>query len=36
MAPHFLGLVDFAHVIDGTSVSPKGSNRAHFRLVYTF
>jgi len=36
MLPHFAGLVDFAHVIDGTTLSPKGSNRVHFRLVYTF
>lgn len=36
LAEHFAGLTDFAHVIDGTTLSPKGSNRVHFRLVYTF
>ena len=27
---------DFAHVTDGTTLSPKGSNRAHFRLVLNY
>lgn len=27
---------DFAHVIDGTDITPKGTNRAHFRLVLNY
>jgi len=35
-APAWLLQTDFAHVIDGTSTSDRGSNRIHFRVVYTF
>ena len=27
---------DFAHVIDGAEITPKGTNRAHFRLVLNY
>ncbi len=27
---------DFAHVVDGSELTPKGSNRAHFRLVLNY
>jgi len=36
MANYLVGQVDFAHVVDGTMLSPKGSNRVHFRVVLTF
>jgi hemolysin activation/secretion protein len=36
MANYVVGQVDFAHVVDGTALSPKGSNRVHFRVVLTF
>ena len=29
-------LTDFAHVVDGSDITPKGSNRAHFRLVLNY
>lgn len=32
----FVAQADFAHVIDGTELSPKGSNRVHFRAVLTY
>jgi len=36
MANYLVGQADFAHVVDGTTLSPKGSNRVHFRVVLTF
>ena len=36
MGPYFVMQSDFAHVVDGTELSPKGSNRVHFRAVLTY
>jgi hemolysin activation/secretion protein len=36
LAPHWTAQTDWAHVVDGTTISPKGSNRAHFKLILTF
>jgi len=36
MVPYALVQADVAHVLDGTTLSPKGSNRVHFRVVLTY
>jgi hemolysin activation/secretion protein len=33
---YFVLQTDFAHVVDGTDATPKGSNRVHFRAVLTY
>jgi hemolysin activation/secretion protein len=35
-APYIVLQADAAHVVEGTTVSPKGSNRLHFRVVFTY
>jgi hemolysin activation/secretion protein len=35
-APYIVVQADAAHVVDGTALSPKGSNRVHFRVVLTY
>jgi hemolysin activation/secretion protein len=35
-APDWLFQADIAHVIDGSTTTPKGTNRADFKLMYTF
>jgi hemolysin activation/secretion protein len=35
-APYLLLQADLAHVIDASTVTPKGTNRIQFRVVYTF
>lgn len=36
LAPTWSAQADWAHVVDGTTNNPKGSNRAHFKVVMTF
>ncbi len=35
-APDFVLQADVAHVVDASTTTEKGSNRVHFKLVYTF
>lgn len=35
-APHWTAQTDWAYVVDGSTLSPKNSSRAHFKLLATF
>lgn len=36
LAPNWSAQTDWAYVVDGSTLSPTGSNRAHFKLILTF
>jgi len=36
LAPNWAAQTDWAYVVDGSTFSPTGSNRAHFKLILTF
>ena len=36
MEHYLIFQTDFAHVVDGSDLTPKGTNRAHFRLVLNY
>lgn len=36
LSPQWSAQADWAHVLEGTTLSPAGSNRVHFKLIMTF